>query len=118
MERFTYTPKPIEYGKRMGWEAIGKAIDENWAHLEECDRKAQEAGQLVGRYITHAYADGQAVYQIIKESKLSVRILVCGNLGDDWILPAWGEECKITKEQALQFLGFRDGLRRLFAKKD
>jgi hypothetical protein len=113
VNRFTYTPKLIEYEKGMSYNEIIKRMNENRKHLEECDDGAAEAGQMVGRYIGHPYADGEAIYQIIKENKQSVRIRVCAGLGDDWVLPAWGAECTIDKGQALQFLGFKDGLKEM-----
>jgi len=117
MNKFAYMPKPIEYGKGMDHDEISKRMSENQEQLEECDRQARENDQIVGRYITHPFADGQAVYQIIRDNKRSVRIRVCIGLGDDWVLPAWGYEYTLDKEQALQFLGFQDSMRELSTKK-
>jgi len=117
MNKFAYMPKLIEYGKGMSHDEISKRMNENQEHLEECDRQARENDQIVGRHIAHPYADGQAIYQIIRDNKRSVRIRVCAGLGDDWVLPAWGAECTIDKEQALQFLDFMDSMRELSTKK-
>jgi hypothetical protein len=99
------------------WPAIEAYYKANEAELERCDREAVGAGTLVGRYITHPIADGQAVYQIIRENKRTVRIQVCRGLGDDWTLPAWGEEATISRSTAEEFLRRKDGMRRLFRGK-
>jgi hypothetical protein len=109
-----YVPKSVDY-KKMGWEETSKIYDENREQLEVCDKQARDANRLVGRYIQHTFADGYAIYQIIKTNKHSVRIRVCTGLGDDWVLPAWGQECTIDMETALQFVGWRDSMRELFS---
>lgn len=111
--RAMYVPKPVNYRER-DWKKVMKMYDENRERLEACDKKARETNKIVGRYITHPYADGKAVYQIIRENKHSVRIRVCTGLGDDWIIPAWGAECTIDKRLALEFLSHRDYLLKLF----
>lgn len=92
-------------------------IKKNWEALEECDRKAKARGELKGRYIAEPYADGKAVYQIIREDKKTVRIRVCTGLGDDWVLPYWGEETSIDKNYAIQRIAQRDALAELFGRK-
>jgi hypothetical protein len=112
-----YEPKPTDhytYETRKDYE---KVRNENWKSLEDLDRQARENGQLVGRYIEHAFADGKAIYQIIKEHKNSVRIRCCTGLGDDWMLPAWGGESTISKDQALSFIDQREWLENMFSKK-
>ena len=109
-----YVPKLVDY-RKMGWEETSKIYDENRDQLEMCDRKARDANRVVGRYIQHTFADGYAIYQIIKSYKDTVRIRVCTGLGDDWVLPAWGRECTIDTETALIFLEWRDSMRDLFS---
>jgi hypothetical protein len=108
-----YVPKLVDW-KEMKWEEVSKIYDENREQLEECDKKARDANRMVGRYIQHQFADGYAVYQIIKSYKDTVRIRVCTGLGDDWVLPAWGRECTIDMDTALRFLGWRDSMLELF----
>lgn len=91
-----------------------KAVERNHQILEENDQEAKAKGTLVGRYIDHPYADGKAIYIIVRENKLSVKIEVCSGLGDDWVLPAWGGSATIPKETALQFVNSRDNMRKLF----
>ncbi len=111
-----YVPKPVDY-REKDWKKVMKMYDENMERLEACDKKARDAGKIVGRYIQHPYADGHAVYQIVRENKHTVRIRVCTGLGDDWILPAWGEECTIDKATAMQFLSIRDNWVKFFGEK-
>jgi hypothetical protein len=87
--------------------------DAQFERLNSVDKKAVELGVLVGRYIQHQYADGYAYYQIIKENKKTVRIKVV-DIGDGWVLPAWGPEATIPKDYALQNLRRRDNLKKLF----
>ena len=61
------------------WEA-------NMRKVKEADKKAKEKGKLVGRYIDEPYADGAAIYKIIRENKNTVRIKVVVDIGDDWVI--------------------------------
>lgn len=79
---------------------IHAAYEQNWKRLQELDEEAQRRGLVVGRYITHSYADGQAVYQIVAENRKTIRIQVVRGLGDDWVLPAWGVDATIDKAYA------------------
>ena len=76
----------------MDTNAWVKKIDENWKKIKE-----QEA-----------YADGYAIYQIVRENKNTVRIKVCKDIGDDWVIPYWGEETTIDKSHAERNIGHRD----------
>ena len=38
-----------------GWRELRDKWDANWNQIRETDRKAREAGKLVGRYIQHPY---------------------------------------------------------------
>jgi len=91
--------------------------DRNWNNLKEQDKQAKESGVIVGRYIQHQYADGHAIYTIVKENKNSVRIEHCALGGDDWVLPAWGYKATIDKNLALTNLNQRDRLAEIFSRK-
>ena len=111
---FLYKPEKVDYTK-----ADFAAEKRNWEQLEILDKQAKSLGQLVGRFITHPYADGQAVYQISKEFKNNfVEIRVATSVGDDWVLPAWGEKTKISKDLAIEFLKRKDFINELFSRKD
>jgi|ERR1035437_47995 hypothetical protein len=90
--------------------------DNNWKLLQEQDEDCRVKGEIVGRYIAHQIADGNAIYLITKENKRTVKIEVCEGLGDDWKIPAWGMGVSINKDLAIEFLERRDGLAALFAK--
>ena len=92
-------------------------LNRAWAEIERVDKEAKAKGTLVGRYIKHQYADGYAVYRIVRENKATVRIEVVTGIGDDWVLPAWGTAATISRKVAEQFIGRQDALDRLFAKK-
>jgi len=105
--------KPGKYNNMDYSEVIKK----NWEKLEECDRIAKEKGELKGRYIAEPYADGNAIYQIVKVNKKTVCIRVCTGLGDDWTIPYWGAEATIDKEYAIKKVAQRDALKELFQKR-
>jgi len=109
-----YTPEIVDY---TNWDQADLAIKKNWSALESIDEEAKNSNKILHRYISHQHADGRAYYQIIKENKKTVKIRVCTGLGDDWVLPAWGEECNIPKPQAELFIKRRDGLKELFSKR-
>jgi hypothetical protein len=111
-EATLYVPQPVEWGK--GVDEAQRVMGANYEKLMECDRKAGETGTLVGRVIRHPFADGFAVYQVTEVSARTCRIEVCRGLGDDWVLPAWGQNCTIAKDTAMQFIKREEGLRKIF----
>ena len=106
-----YQPDEIDLAET---DAILTLINANFGKLQNCDAEAKQNGTLVGRYISHPYADGKAFYQIIAESGRKVTIKSCKGLGDDWVLPAWGEECEISKDTAHLFIAQREAMENLF----
>ncbi|HRZ18682.1 MAG TPA: hypothetical protein P5136_01380 [Methanofastidiosum sp.] len=109
------TPMP-KFKKEDGKDWI-KVYEENHRYLEELDEKARLEGKLEGRFVTHPFADSQAIYFIIKENKKTVTIQVCEGLGDDWVLPAWGPKTNIPKEYALKNVGARDYWKKLIEER-
>ncbi len=98
-------------------EDIAKSLGQskkNFDDLDAADRKAKAARQIVGRYIREPYADGHAYYLITEDLGDEVRIEVCTGLGDDWVLPSWGEETLIEKNYAKESLRRRDAMDRFF----
>ena len=106
-----YTPIVDE---SMDWIEQSK---KNWEAINQCDKESSVKGELAGRYITEPIADGNAVYQIVRENKKTVRIQVCTGLGDDWVIPYFGEEATVDKSYVIRKISQREALKRLFAKK-
>ena len=98
----------------METEDLIKQWDRNFKELERMDKTAKKCGRLVGRYISEPIADGKAFYIITKEMKTKVRIKHCKNVGDDYIIPYWGESAIIDKQYAKQNIERRDHLAELF----
>lgn len=103
-----------------------KKIEENWKKLEEQDARAKADGKLIGRYITEPFADGQAVYVITGEFHVAcdcvehkdrVIIQVATGLGDDWVIPYWGERTSIRRDYAVGKIMQRENIEKLFSKK-
>ena len=102
-----YNPKSREL-KPFDLDEYLKIDEENTNQLIEIDKKQKENGTMLYRYISVPYADGRAYYQITKVNKKTVRIRVCLGIGDEWILPYWGEETSIPISEAETFLKQRD----------
>lgn len=83
-------------------------IDKNFKAMQERDKEAKEKGTLIGRYISEPFADGSAYYEIIKVNKKTVKIRVIKEIGDDWVIPYWGEEASIDIEYAKNSVEGRD----------
>lgn len=81
----------------VGFKDYISVVHENWKRLEKSNKDAKT---FIGRVITHPYADGAAVYLVTAEQESTVTIQVVNNIGDDWVLPAWGEEDVISKKTA------------------
>ena len=88
--------------------------ERNWKVVAKSDEKAKKAGRLVGRYITHPIADGNAVYLITKATKKTATIKVVTEIGDDWQIPAWGAKAVIELNLAKNLVSQRDQLSKLF----
>lgn len=90
-----------------GWDVV-----EQWRRNEDLlmglDLISKAIGVLVGRVIREPIADGFAVYQIVRENKKSVRIVHVSGIGDDYMLPSWGEEATIPKDYASKNIWRRD----------
>jgi len=91
-------------------------FDVNWTKLTKLDYAAKTEGSLVGRFFTEPFADGQAVYQVVKENKKTVRIKVCTGLGDDWVIPYWGEESTVDKDYIEKKIANNDAMLELIKK--
>lgn len=99
------------------WESLHKQYEANWQALDARDKAAKAAGTLVGRYIKHAFADSFAVYEITKVTKRTAHIKVVTGIGDDWVLPAWGESSRISLKIAQELVDHRDRMDALFGGK-
>jgi len=100
----------------MDSNTLIKQWQDNQDKLEKTDQKAKAEGKLIGRYIQEQIADGYAYYVIVKENKAAVQIKHVSGLGDDWVIPYWGVKATIKKDFALQNIGYRDNLARIFSK--
>ena len=87
------------------------------AALEAADAAAKAAGTLIGRYITHPYADSHATYRITATSKTRATIEWV-DIGDAWVLPAWGRKATIPLTKVRSILDQRDSRKAFFATTD
>lgn len=91
-------------------------IKQNNKLISTIDNDAAQRETLLHRFIYEPYADGFAVYQIIRVNKRTVRIRVCTGIGDDWVIPYWGIEATISLDYAQSHINRRDALKEIFTK--
>jgi len=91
--------------------------DNQMAALNATDAAAKAKGELLGRYIQHAYADSFALYKIVSVTAKHAKIRVV-EIGDAWVLPAWGHTFNLPIAKAKAFLAQRDGIAALFKHSD
>ncbi len=92
-------------------------IEKNQKEMRDRDQESKAKGILKGRYIREPYADNYAFYEIIRENKKTVRIRVITGIGDDWVLPMFGEEATVDKDYAINNIAYRDYLASFSRKK-
>lgn len=92
-----------------------KKMDEAHAKMVAKDSQAKVRGTLLGRYINEPYADGYALYEIVKVNTKTVRIKWL-DIYDGWTIPYWGKEATIDRAYAEKNLGYRDALADIFGK--
>ncbi len=92
-------------------------MDKNFNLMIEADKAAAKKKQLVGRFVSQPFADGRAYYKIVKENKKTVKMEVVTGIGDDWVIPYWGETPTIDKDFALQHIQSREALDKIFGSK-
>lgn len=104
-EKLLYVPIPIDWENDSD-EEISKKMISNTANMERLDALAKKNESLVGQLLIIPVPGHDknclAYYQIFSECKGGkVGIRLCINIGEDWDIPEWGFETKISKEQAL-----------------
>lgn len=85
-----------------------KDMEDNFNEVLRKDREAKIKGVLVGRYVAFPWADGQSFYEITKENKATVRLRVITGVGDDWVLPAYGNKSSESKDYILRNIEGRE----------
>lgn len=84
--------------------------DLNCEQVEKIDEEAKKTGSILHRFIYEPYADGKAVYQVVKLNKKTVRLKVVKGIGDDWVLPWWGEEILLVRSLIEEKIRDKDNL--------
>lgn len=84
-------------------------IESNYKTMLSQDALAKKNDVLVGRILAHPYADGYAYYQVVKVNRGRATIKSCLEIGDDWVLPAWGYEANIPADTVSNFFFYKEG---------
>jgi hypothetical protein len=101
----------------MNSDELIAEMEQRHKTMVENDQLSRKAGILVGRYIKEQYADGYAFYEITREYKNKVRIKWL-DIYVGWVIPYWGKEATIDKAYALRDIEYRDGISKLFRKRN
>ena len=96
--------------EEFNYEEWEKCRTANVARLKEIEQKAIEDGGLLHRFLYESVADGQAIYQIVKVNKKTVKVRICSVDGRycDYVVPQWGIEATINIEYAEAGIKWQD----------
>ncbi len=70
------------------------------------NKKAKDAGKIVGRVIVATVADGSAYYEVIKENKKTVKIRWVPGIHDEYCTLYWGEGETLIQKRTFEILSF------------
>ena len=103
-------------GENINFKSVFDAYDRKFDEIAAADKKAKEAGVLVGRYYKEQIADGYAFYLITKENKTRCKLEVVTGIGDDWVIPRFGESAWVGRKEVVWNIDRRDALVEIFSK--
>ena len=112
-----YVPRTCTEDQYLSrWQVITQA---NEKRLNQIERKAIKNGGLLYRFIYEGVADGQAIYQIIRVNKNTVRIRLCSldPCYAEYVVPYWGKETTISKKYAWKQINNQNSINKLFNRK-
>jgi len=70
--------------ERRDYDALNRAYDDNYKHMETINKVAKDAGQILYRTFSIQVADGYAHYQVTKVEKNNMMVRVLRGMGDDY----------------------------------
>ena len=111
-----YRPIKVDWDKPFAENE--NAMESNWKQIIECDKKAKEAGTLLGRYFSEPVADGNAIYIITKVNKRTCVLEWCEYIGDDWQSRWIGEQGTVPLDIVLESINYRDTWLEMVTKKN
>lgn len=104
-----------------GFARINEMIEnsnKNLAHLDAIDSFAKKQRQLLYRYFSTPVADGKVYYQIVKVTKTTATVKICGGIClDEYVDNILGEEATMPLARAKQLVEQKDALNELFSRK-
>jgi predicted nucleic acid-binding Zn ribbon protein len=86
--------------------ASAKASDKIINDLMKQDKKAKDAGKVVGRVIEVSVADGSAYYEVIKENKKTVKIRWVPGIHDEYRTIYWGKGETLIQKRTFEVLSY------------
>ena len=103
------------------FEQYQDVVDANMKHIKQIEKEAKSKNTILHRFLYESVADGQAIYQIVKENKQTVQVAICSIDGlyyNDYMVPQWGEKATIPKEYAEHGIRCQDAWEEAMNKKN
>lgn len=109
-----YAKSPNATGKWDLYETWCEIEDRLEKQVNDIDKEVGE-GVQIGRVIAIPHADGYAQYWVYRVNKSSVKVIHLP-FGDAWDTPIVSRNGTLPMYAAKQYIGHRDGLRKIFAR--
>lgn len=84
----------------MSWEAIIKALDNNYALIKEINKERLEKNEPLGYIINFPVGDGKAYYQAVEFKGNKARVEIC-NVGEGYTELVLGNGKWIDKQMVV-----------------
>lgn len=100
------------------FDTYTEVTETNLKRIKEIEQKAIADGGLLHRFLYESVADGQAIYQIIKVGKRTVKVALCSidGLYINYVVPQWGDLSTIKKDYAERSIRMQDAWREAINK--
>lgn len=109
-------PSAFEIDYFRHFQGLDGNDERQQAFIDSKNTAAKAGKSLIGRIVTHPYADSHAVYVVVAESDSKVLMRVVP-VGDAWVLPAWGERPVVDRDYVVEDLRAKDALSRMFSRR-
>ncbi len=115
---YTYDRPEFDIDNKFDVDEFIKRSEDNYAHLEDLEKKCAERFALVGSFIRVPVADGVVFYQVVETNEKTATVKrcagICLDLYEDMIL---GQGCTLPYDRVAQMVAQRRALNKLFGRK-
>lgn len=100
------------------WKEESKQAKENFAFLEELDKKARERYPILGGYFTLPVADGKVCYQVVAVTERTATVKRCAGIClDEYADMILGYGATMSLQRASELVRGTRALNDLFSKR-